>query len=130
MILLDTDIMIDILRKYTPAISWLDELGAEIIGIPGLVAMELLQGCRNREEQKLVENILNSFSLYWPKQVDFTRAFNDFATYHLSHHIGIIDALIAETAIGLKVSLATFNRKHYAPLSTLITMQPYIQNQT
>jgi len=62
MILLDTDVMIDVLRKYPLAISWLNELESEMIGIPGLVAMELLQGCRNREEQKLVENTLNFFS--------------------------------------------------------------------
>jgi len=46
MILLDTDVMVDLMRGYEPALTWLDSLGAETIGIPGLVAMELLQGCR------------------------------------------------------------------------------------
>jgi len=130
MILLYTDVMIDILRKYPLAISWLNVLESEMIGIPGLVAMELLQGCRNREEQKLVENTLNSFFLYWPSQVDCRRAFDDFVAYHLSHQLGILDALIAETAIGLKVDLVTFNEKHYDPISALRTIQPYFQNQT
>lgn len=48
MILVDSDVMIDILRQYKPALDWLKMLNNEEIGIPGLVAMELIQGCRNR----------------------------------------------------------------------------------
>ena len=44
MILVDTDVMVDIVRRHAPALAWLDSLGAERIGLPGLVAMELLQG--------------------------------------------------------------------------------------
>jgi predicted nucleic acid-binding protein len=40
MILLDTDVMIDVLRGYEPAKQWLES--AQEIGVPGLVAMELL----------------------------------------------------------------------------------------
>ncbi len=46
MILIDTDVMVDILRRHGPAVAWLDSLGTAAVGIPGLVAMELLQGCR------------------------------------------------------------------------------------
>ena len=58
MILVDTDIMVDIMRQHSPAVAWLDSLGTEVVGIPGLVAMELLQGCRNREEQQQLEGFL------------------------------------------------------------------------
>ncbi|GCL38418.1 MULTISPECIES: type II toxin-antitoxin system VapC family toxin [Sphaerospermopsis] len=47
MILLDSDIVIDFLRKYSPAIIWLSSLGDEEIALPGYVAMELMQGCKN-----------------------------------------------------------------------------------
>jgi len=53
MILVDTDVMVDVMRRHAPAVAWLDSLGTETIGIPGLVAMELLQGCRDREEHLL-----------------------------------------------------------------------------
>jgi predicted nucleic acid-binding protein len=125
MILVDTDVMVDVMRRYAPAVAWLDSLGTEAIGIPGLVAMELLQGCRNREEQRRVENVLRPYTLYWPSQADCARAFGDFAAYHLSHALGILDALIAETAVGLDVELATFNTKHYSVVSALQTIQPY-----
>ena len=125
MILLDTDVMVDVMRRYPPATAWLASLGSETVGIPGLVAMELVQGCRDREEQQRVETILRPYALYWPTQTDCVRAFDDFTTYHLSHSIGILDVLIAETAVGLDVELGTFNEKHYGVVSGLRILCPY-----
>jgi len=125
MILLDSDVMVDVLRRYVPAATWLASLGTEAVGIPGLVAMELVQGCRDRREQQQAESLLRPFVLHWPTQADCARAFDDFATYYLNHGIGILDALIAETAVGLDVELATFNEKHYGVIIALRAMQPY-----
>lgn len=55
MILVDTDVMIDLLHEYPPAVAWLDSLGEEEIILPGFVVMELIQGCRNKAEQQRVE---------------------------------------------------------------------------
>jgi predicted nucleic acid-binding protein len=123
--LVDSDVMIDILREYTPALGWLKTLDSEDIGIPGLVAMELLQGCRNGAEQQKLEKVLRPYRLYWPDRTDCGRAFNDYSKYHLSNQISILDALIAETAVGLGVKLATFNHKHYCVVSNLQIIQPY-----
>jgi len=41
MILVDTDVMVDVMRRHSPAIAWLDSLGPEAMGIPGLVAPSL-----------------------------------------------------------------------------------------
>jgi predicted nucleic acid-binding protein len=125
MILLDTDIMIDILRQHPPALSWSQELGDDPVGLPGFVGMELLQGCRNREEQDRLTAQLRPFVLYWPTEADCLRAYQDFAAFHLSHGLGILDALIAETAVGLGTRLATFNAKHYSMLGALDIVQPY-----
>ncbi|RME69579.1 MAG: type II toxin-antitoxin system VapC family toxin, partial [Chloroflexi bacterium] len=52
MILLDSDVMIDLLRQYPPAMKWFDTLeDEEEIVLSGYVVMELLQGCRNKLEQ-------------------------------------------------------------------------------
>jgi predicted nucleic acid-binding protein len=40
MILMDTDVAIDILRGRPPAIAWLQALGSAPLGLPGLVVME------------------------------------------------------------------------------------------
>lgn len=125
MILIDTDIMVDVLRRYGPAVAWLDSLGTAVMGIPGLVAMELLQGCRDREEKRQVEALLHPYTLYWPSPPDCARAFDDFSSHHLSHGLSILDALIAETAVGHEAQLATFNEKHYRIVEALSTIQPY-----
>ncbi len=63
MILVDTDVMIDIFREYSPAIVWLHSLGNEEINLPGFVAMELIQGCRNKVELEKIERELELSSL-------------------------------------------------------------------
>lgn len=61
MILLDTDVLIDLLRRYAPAVEWFDALPVdEEIVVPGYVVMELIQGCRNKAEQERVQRELAS----------------------------------------------------------------------
>jgi hypothetical protein len=125
MTLLDTDVAVDIMRGHPPAVAWLQGLGVAPLGVPGLVVMELLQGCQNKAEQQRVEHIFGSYALHWPNDSDCQRALVDFAGYHLSHNLGLLDALIAHTAIGLNEELATFNIKHYGVVAGLKTIQPY-----
>lgn len=125
MFLVDTDVMIDVLRNHTSAILWLQGLGREQIGLPGLVVMELLQGCQNRLEQQRIDRLLAARPLFWPTSADCQRALQDFTRYSLSHNIGMIDTLIAHTAVGAGWPLATFNQKHYRVIEQLQTIQPY-----
>jgi predicted nucleic acid-binding protein len=125
MMLLDTDVAIDILRGHPPAVAWLQGQGGSLMGLPGLVAMELVQGCRNKAEQLKVEQFCLLYRLYWPSEADCRRALHDFAAFRLSHGTGLLDALIAYTAVGLNEPLATFNVKHYRPIASLVTVQPY-----
>ncbi len=125
MILLDTDVMVDILRGYEPAINWLSSASEMELGIPGLVAMGLIQGCQNLRDQKRIEKILTTYHLYWAEAQDCDRALKNFAAHHLSRNVGLLDALIAETVVGIDAELATFNVKHYSVLKDLHTIQPY-----
>jgi predicted nucleic acid-binding protein len=124
MLLLDTDVMVDFLRGQSPAVAWLTG-SAMPVGIPGLVAMELLQGCRDLSEQQRVERELARFALHWPTLADCERAYADFAALRLSVGLGLLDSLIAHTAVGLNEPLATFNVKHYGPIPALQLVQPY-----
>lgn len=125
MLLLDSDVMIDIIRRHPPARDWARAHAAEMMGLPGLVAMELLQGCRNQDEQRRPEAQLRSHVMYWPSLGDCERAYRDYAAFHLSHGLEILDALIAETAVGLGAALATFNGKHYRAIAALQVVEPY-----
>jgi predicted nucleic acid-binding protein len=80
--LLDTDILVDFLRGYPPAVAWLTGYTSSV-ALPGLVAMEILQGCRNASEQQRIEIELQRFALYWPMLGDCQRAYSDFAAHRL-----------------------------------------------
>jgi tRNA(fMet)-specific endonuclease VapC len=66
MILLDTDVMVDILRGFEKAVRWLEAIEEQETGLPGLVAMELIQGCKNAKDQRLLEEAFAAYQLYWP----------------------------------------------------------------
>lgn len=87
--------------------------------------MELLVGCRNLAEQKALELRLAGLSLHWPSHADCLRAYADLGKFRLSHNLGVFDALIGQTAVGLGEPLATFNVKHFSVVSGLATLQPY-----
>jgi predicted nucleic acid-binding protein len=123
--LLDSDIVIDILRGFPPAVAWLGALGDEEIALPGFVAMELIQGCQNKVEQRRVETLLTTYEILWPSPDICDQALLLYSHYHLSHRLGLLDALIGQISVSLNVPLHTFNQKHYAVISGLRTVQPY-----
>ena len=130
MILLDTDVMIDILRDYPPAISWLNSCSDEIIALPGFVLMELIQGCKTKTEQQTLSTELKTYRILWPSHSDCNDAVKIFSRFHFSHHIGIIDALIGQLAVSFDLPLHTFNKKHYEPIPGLATVQPYAKSRS
>jgi predicted nucleic acid-binding protein len=116
MLLLDTDIMIDVLRRYPPAVAWLTSLGTTQLALPSYVVMELIQGCHNKAEQDQLERTLTAYQIVWPSGAACDAALASFVQHWLSHGLGIIDALIAHTALELNFPLYTFNQKHYDPM--------------
>jgi predicted nucleic acid-binding protein len=123
--LLDADVLIDLIRGFPPATTWLASLGDEETYLPGYVVMEVVQGCRDQRELRRVLRPANQFSIVWASAGDSERALRTFARYYLSHSLGPFDALIAECAIGLGATLCTFNLKHFRIVDQLMTEQPY-----
>ena len=114
MILLDSDVMVDLLRRYSPAVAWFDGLDdVELVALPGYVVMELIQGCRNKVEQDRVLRVVAHYGIVWLSPDDCARALETFTQYHLSHSAGLLDVLIGQTALAMDVPLYTFNQKHY-----------------
>jgi predicted nucleic acid-binding protein len=124
MYLVDTDVMIDIQRSYSPALAWFASL-SELPSIPGFVVMELIQDAQNKQQVRKVLQMVAPLPIVWPTETDCARALSDFTAYHLSHKIGLIDALIAACAVGRSATLCTFNVKHYQVISGLSLGQPY-----
>jgi len=124
MYLLDTDVLIDIQRGKPAAVTWFSHL-SNLPSMPGFVVMELIQDAQNSNQVHQVLKLVAPLPVVWPTEIDCNRALADFTTYHLSHRLGLIDALIAATAIGLSMTLCTFNVKHYRVVSGLQIQQPY-----
>jgi predicted nucleic acid-binding protein len=122
--LLDTDVLIDIQRGYAPALAWFTGI-IELPSIPGLVVMELIQDAQNMQQVRRALRLVAPLPIIWPTEVDCERALSDFTAYHLSHSLGLIDAMIGACAVGLSATLCTFNVKHYRVIPGLITEQPY-----
>lgn len=124
MLLVDTDILIDIQRGYLPAVEWFSLLSAPP-SVPGFVVMELIQDAQDSRQVQQAQKVVAPLPVIWPSQEDCYRALTDFSNLHLSHSLGLLDALIAATAIGHNAILVTFNLKHYRCISGLRTEQPY-----
>ncbi len=124
MYLLDTDILIDIQRGYTPAIDWFSSL-TEVPSVPGFVVMELVQNSQNSQQVRKTLQLVAPLPVVWATEVDCTRALSHFTTSHLSNSLGLLDALIAACAVGRGLTLCTFNVKHYRVIPNLVTAQPY-----
>jgi len=122
--LLDTDIFIDIQRNHPPAVAWFNAL-TQRPGAPGLVLIELLQDAQNARQVRVAENLVHGLPLFWPSEADCQFALTEFRRLNLSHNLGLIDALVAATAIGQGATLCTFNAKHFRNVAGLVLEQPY-----
>src|SRR5271166_3644203 len=124
--LVDSDVLIDVQRGHPSALAWFAGL-TDLPAVPGFVVMELIQDARNGREIRKALKLVAPLTVVWPTEVDCTRALSDFTAYHLSHGLGVLDALIAACAVGLSETLYTFNDKHYRPVPGLVTARPYIR---
>ena len=122
--LLDTDVLIDFQRRHPHAVAWYQSL-TEVLYIPGLAPMEMIQDAQNQRQVREVLRLVRPMPVIWPTESDCDRARADFTAFHLSHSLGLLDALIGACAIGRAATLCTFNVKHYRVMAGLVTEQPY-----
>lgn len=125
--LLDTDVVIDLQRKHPPAVAWFASVDLARVAVPGFVAMELHQSARDAAEARSADVILRRMPTVWPSEAACDAALADFRALHLSHNLGLVDALIGATARELNAALCTFNAKHYRPVPALVIEQPYVR---
>ena len=124
--LVDTDVLIDVQRGHPPAVSWFAGL-KDLPAVSGFTVMELVQDAPDARRLREALQLVAPLPVVWPTQIDCGRALSDFAAYHLSHGLGLLDALIAAGAIGQGAMLFTFNAKHYRVVPGLVTAQPYVR---
>lgn len=124
-VLLDTDILVDYLRGFAPALEWLRQSSSDIYQIPGIVAMELVIGSRNNSQLQAVRELLSSYEVVWPEPKEFAHAFDLLAEHRLRGGMGIPDCLVAAMTLNRSATLYSFNIKHFRVVSGLDVREPY-----
>ena len=79
--LIETSVLVDFLRGYSPARSWIDSLPEGDAAISVVTAAELLAGCRNRREQKAVEDELAGYPTIWDSEATSQLALDGIASF-------------------------------------------------
>jgi predicted nucleic acid-binding protein len=120
--LIDTDIIIDLLRRREAAIRFIAGLARKPI-VSTLTIAELFAGAHRRSE----EQAIRAFAV-GSTPIDVTPELAEEAghilrRYRPSHGLDIVDATVAATAIHHGLRLATRNRKHFPMLQDLLV--PY-----
>ncbi len=127
MLLLDTDVLIDIQRGNAAAIARFSGL-TDLPSVSGFVIMELIQGAQNSKQVRDVLKLVAPLSVVWPGELDCQKALADFTALHLSHGLGLLDSLVAACAVGVGAELFTFNDKHFRMVPKLTTVRPYARS--
>jgi predicted nucleic acid-binding protein len=113
-VLVDTDVLIDVLRQVETTISMLKS--ATITASPIISAvtqMELIVGCRNAVELRSLDRFLQSFEIVDISEAISSQAVQLLHQYRLSHGLLIPDALIAASLLVTGNGLLTKNQRDY-----------------
>jgi predicted nucleic acid-binding protein len=122
-ILMDTNIIVDLLRGYQPARDWI--AAQKQIGICRGGYMEVIQGAADKKKQREVLKFLKRFTIIEHTQADFIWATRQLIRHSLAYSVDVTDALIAAPAYRLQKALYTRNSKHFIPMIPALVQQPY-----
>jgi len=111
--LVDTDVLIWYLRGHAVAARFID--GLSELRLSAVTYMELVQGCRNRQElERLNKDLSRRQALTLPvSEAISNRATNLMETHFLGDGLMLADALIAATALAHGLTVATRNTKDF-----------------
>lgn len=125
MYLFDSDILIDYIRLYPPAVSFLDSTKKKNRFISLISVFELLKGCANKEQEARLNRFIKHFRILDLSTAISKSALNLYRVKRWSIGIGIADSLIAATGLSHKLTLVTRNLKHYKGIPSLKVRTPY-----
>lgn len=119
-ILLDTNILIDVMRGYEPAALRLDQLIRTHELLTSVVTyLELIEGCQNKQALNAVEKLLENFQILPIDISSSDRAADLVRQHNLSHGLLLADAFIAAIALENSFPLLTRNIKDFRFIEAL-----------
>ena len=122
--ILDSDIFIGYLRDYPPAVDYILKNKKEIF-YNDLIEGELLRGCKNKKEEKVLDEFLSKFKKHKIKPGVTNLGLSIFKRHFLKDGIGFLDALIAASAILENQILVTKKIKHFVKIKEIEIIKPY-----
>ncbi len=124
-VLIDTSIMIDLLRGVYEAMNWIDKIEPENRLLSFITVAELIAGCRNQDEQKKIESEIKGYVLAHLDIEGCKQGLVLYKNFHLSHGVGFLDCLIAATAYRNNIQIVTLNDKHFKQMTGISIIKPY-----
>lgn len=119
----DTTVVIHLLRRYKPALAWFNN--DQLYSIASTTWLEVMEGTTSKTNQAQAKNILAQFEMIYPTTSDQKWAMEQLERFQFTHHIGKDDCLIASVAYRLQIPLCTHNLKDMSPLLGDLAIQPY-----
>ena len=112
MILLDTNVLIEILKGNESTVNTVESLD-ETLAISSISAMELFFGAFDKAETRKLERFISLFHLLHIDESISAKAMTLVKTYAKSHNLNIPDSLIAATALTNRCPLMTYNLRDF-----------------
>jgi predicted nucleic acid-binding protein len=113
-VIFDTDVLIDAGRGVQDAVTCLKQAEEQSdLATSVVTQMELIIGCRDKEELQFVEEFLSRFHIVQLSEQISHKAVDLLTQYRLSHGLLISDALIAATAVQMQLPLISKNQRDY-----------------
>ena len=123
--LVDSDVLIDVLRKEVLALNTFHSLLAKgPVTLSVVSRMETIRGCLNREMQQQAERLLKQLALVGLDAQISAKADQLVTQHYLSNNMSVQDALIAATALVYDLPLLTKNVRDFRFIPGLVLL-PY-----
>ena len=113
MILLDTNILIEILKNNHKTISLIETYKRETLYVSAISAMELYYGALNKKELEKLKHFIDLFNIIYLSEEISKKSLEIILLYSKSHSLDIPDSLIASSAIINNLKIFTYNVKDF-----------------
>lgn len=122
--LVDSTVLIHLLRRYTPALTWY-EAQTQRLSLTSTTWLEVMQGASSKANQTRYKVLLSQFEVLYLTSADQELGMVHLERFQFSHHIGMNDCLIAAVAYRMQVPLYTHNLRDMTPMLGALAVQPY-----
>lgn len=113
LILVDTNIVIEVLKNNLEIVEIVKSIGIENIAVSSITLMELYYGAFNKEEVLKIKQYVKAFETIHIDSKISVKAVGLIEKYARGHNLNLPDALIAATVIENNLQLFTLNLKDF-----------------